>query len=545
MKRSTAQNNLYYQRLLKVFGNAAAFMPLVMVPFGLLARSSLVDNRFYNSDLVFILIVFAYSLTSIIYFYVVRLTPTPKTYASFLFIFHALTLLFVLFVSGFLSAYLSVWIVLMISAEMYFGSRGFLLSFMSLCLAGLLSVIIHPEMPTGEQFETIQGAIVVGAIGYVISRIRNVTDHERVALAKTREQESFERERLLALVNSMGDAVVTTNEQGAIKVYNAATLGLLDTNEGLTGKSLDDLLKLRDKTGKQVSLLDQAREKHIVFSRTDLAHAFSDGEIMKLYINVAPIKPGYQARGEHGFIIVMRDITKEKSLEEERDEFISVVSHELRTPVAIAEGNLSNLRLLQEHHAKKEVFVKAIDDAHDQVMYLAKMINDLSTLSRAERGIADAPEEIDVADMVQTLYKEYHPQAEAKGLQFNLDLAPRLPKLLASRLYLEEIMQNLVTNAIKYTKEGSVTVRAHGAQKGIRLEVKDTGIGISKSDQKHMFEKFFRSEDYRTRETSGTGLGLYVVHKLAEKLKVQVTFVSRLNHGSTFSFVIKNQEPPK
>src|SRR5690606_15994222 len=97
-------------------------------------------------------------------------------------------------------------------------------------------------------------------------------------------------------------------------------------------------------------------------------------------------------------------------------------------------------------------------------------------------------------------------------------------------------LQNLITNAIKYTKKGSVTVICKSAKGKVRFTVKDTGIGIARNEQDKIFNKFYRSEDYRIRETGGTGLGLYVSSKLAKKLKTQVELTSRLNHGSSFSF---------
>jgi signal transduction histidine kinase len=239
----------------------------------------------------------------------------------------------------------------------------------------------------------------------------------------------------------------------------------------------------------------------------------------------------------------LRDITKAKSLEEERDEFISVVSHELRTPITIVEGTISNLKLMM---ARKDIAQKVLEDsvatAHDQVIYLAKMVNDLSTLSRAERGVADAPEDIDVRTLVNDLFSEYAPQAEKKNLHFNLDLGMTLGHVNTSKLYLQELLQNFITNSIKYTKEGSVTLRVHRRDNHLTFEVKDTGIGISKNDQAKVFNKFYRSEDYRTRETGGTGLGLYVAMKLAKKLGTTIELTSRLNHGSSFSFSLTTKD---
>lgn len=523
--------------------NAAAFMPLVMVPFGLLVRQEFVDSRFYTTDAIFILLTGAYVAASVSYLLFVRRGQQSAIVdIAFFTLFHLLTLLFVLFVSGFLSAFLSVWIVLMISTELRFGWRGFLSSFASLALAGALMVVTYPHLPINEIIEVAQGILVVGAIGFVIAKIRGITDRERQALAKTREQEIYQRERLLALVNSMGDAVVATDDAGIIKVYNSTLLSLLDTNLNLTGKSIDDVLKLHNSAGHRVNIVDEAHRQRKIFSRTDLAHKFADSETIKLYINIAPIQPGYRSKAESGFIFILRDITKEKTLEEEKDEFVSVVSHELRTPVTIAEGNLSNINLLIDRGANTTVIKAAAHDAHEHILYLAKLVNDLGTLARAERGTGGDPEVVDIAQLMHDMYTTYHHQAADKKLHLNIDLPLKLPTPLTNRLYLQEILQNLITNALKYTQKGSVLLKAHRTQKGLDIAIQDTGIGIGKSDQKHIFEKFYRSEDYRTRESSGTGLGLYVCKKLAEKLSLELTFVSRLNHGTTFTLHIPNSQ---
>jgi signal transduction histidine kinase len=254
----------------------------------------------------------------------------------------------------------------------------------------------------------------------------------------------------------------------------------------------------------------------------------------------APIKSTFSShkKAQAGFIVILRDITKQKSLEEERDEFISVVSHELRTPITIVEGTLSNLQVMMDMPKQPEhtIVKSSVATAHDQVLYLAKMVNDLSTLSRAERGVADAGEDIDVAELMHKMHKAYDKDAAARGLHLNLDLGTKLGAIHASRLYVEELLQNFITNAIKYTNDGSIVVSAKVKKGTVHFSVKDSGIGISRGDQQKIFNKFYRSEDYRIRETNGTGLGLYVSAKLARKIGTQINIASRLNHGSTFSF---------
>jgi PAS domain S-box-containing protein len=538
MKRPIASESVYYRDVIRVLRIAGLALPLAVVPVGLLVRARLLDNSFYISDSWYIALSIAFVVTAIAQYFLTKYRPTPANYLLSTVTYHVLGAAFLLTVSGFSGPVVIFWLALMLAVDSNFGTMAFLLSALTLVLTGFVSLLIH-DASQAEQAQVFLYCLFVIGVGFTISRIRTITDKERFALTKSREDENFQRDRLISLVNSMGDAVIATDEEGSIKVFNAATLNLLDTNVSLTNKKIDRVLKLYDEDGKRVQALGEAKDKRVVFSRTDLVHKFGDGEQINLYVNFSPIQLSYQSAGEKGYIFILRDITKEKSLEEERDEFISVVSHELRTPVAIVEGSISNLLILQERGADQSILKHSLNDAHEQTLYLAKMINDLSTLSRAERGLDSDAEDIDTNAFLTELFKNYQTDAAKKGLEFNLDLQPRLPHITTSRLYLEEILQNLLTNAFKYTKDGSVTLSGHKTNDGVYLAVKDTGIGISKSDQRHIFEKFYRSEDYRTRETSGTGLGLYVTKKLADKLGITIDFESRLNHGSTFSFVLK------
>ena len=542
MKRPIADDNSYYRDVMRILRITGTLLPLAIVPTGLLVRDGLLDSSFYISDTWYIALAIAFTGIALLQYFLTKYRPTPEAYLGLSVGHHVLGAAFILAVSGFLSPVIICWIALMLAVDTYFGTIAFIISASVLVLTGMVSIPLHGIGPN-EVLQVALYCVFIIAVGLIVSRIRTITDQERIALTRSRADVNFQRERLLSLVNSMGDAVIATDEEGSVKVYNAAALNLLDTNASLTNKKIDRVLHLYNEDNKRVRVLEQARTKHVVFTRTDLVHRFKDGEEMNLYINFSPVRLNYQGAGDKGFIFILRDITKEKSLEEERDEFISVVSHELRTPVAIVEGNISNLRILQDRGAAKDVLNHALDDAHEQIMYLAKMINDLSTLSRAERGLDSAVEDIDTTQLLHDIFNSYTEAARKKNLKLDLDLQPNLPHITTSRLYLEEILQNFVTNALKYTKKGSVTIIGHKVHGGVYFAVHDTGIGISKSDQRHIFEKFYRSEDYRTRETNGTGLGLYVTKKLAGKMGVTIDFESRLNHGSTFSFIIKTNKP--
>ncbi len=352
--------------------------------------------------------------------------------------------------------------------------------------------------------------------------------------------------RLTSLINSMADAVIAVDENHKVVVYNGAALNILDVNSIRVGSLVQKIFKPVDAEGKPVDISEMIVAAVMPTTNRDLRLGYSDGSFINLYISIAPVHLGYGEDGQRGQVLLLRDITHEKSLEEERDEFISVVSHELRTPIAISEGNISNAMFIAEKSGDMTMIKKALKEAHNQVLFLADMINDLSTLSRAERGVLKVePGPINVHDLVTELASNYTPDATAKGLKIAVELDPKLELLSSSKLYVREVLQNFITNAIKYTQRGSVTIGARVHAKGVEFQVTDTGIGISKSDQAKVFDKFFRSEDYRTRETSGTGLGLYVTAKLSHLLGAEISLKSELNHGSTFTIVIPNLQPEK
>ncbi len=352
---------------------------------------------------------------------------------------------------------------------------------------------------------------------------------------------ALEHERLTSLINSMADGVIATDEQANIVLYNGAALNILDSNRDITGRPLASHMRLIDAEGQLVNVQELITKIRTPLVSRDYRLEYADKSAVNLYLSIAPVRLGYGQNGKRGYVVLLRDITREKSLEEERDEFISVVSHELRTPVTIAEGNIGNARYIFERHGDLTQVESALKAAHDQVTFLAGLINDLSTLARAERGkLTLEISEINAHNLLTALVSEYEPQATTKGLEIKSELDPHLETLYSSELYVREILQNFITNAIKYTEHGSVTVGAKAQHNGVEFFVRDTGIGISKGDQAKVFDKFFRSEDYRTRKNSGTGIGLYITIKLAKIIGAQIRMESELNKGSTFTLAVPN-----
>ena len=152
----------------------------------------------------------------------------------------------------------------------------------------------------------------------------------------------LERERLTSLINSMADGVIATDENTKIVLSNGAALNILDINNTMTGKHIESVFKLIDKNNQSVDIRSTILETKTQYTNRDWRLVYSDESTVNLYISIAPVRLGYGKDGKKGYVILLRDITREKSLEEERDEFISVISHELSTPIAIAEGNIGD-----------------------------------------------------------------------------------------------------------------------------------------------------------------------------------------------------------
>ena len=184
--------------------------------------------------------------------------------------------------------------------------------------------------------------------------------------------------------------------------------------------------------------------------------------------------------------------------------------------------------------------LESLDKAHRQIMFLSEMVNDLSTLSRADRKDKEmAIETFGIADVLSELELAYRPLAEKKKLDYVSKVEDGLPNITTSRLYLKEILQNLISNAIKYTETGSINIAVRkNSDKKVHIAVHDTGLGISLADQENVFDKFWRSEDVLTRRTEGTGLGLYIASRLAKRINSQIELTSKTGSGSTFELII-------
>lgn len=452
---------------------------------------------------------------------------------------------------GFLSEastpYMPVFFIIVFLGNLYYGSKGVYITVGAFGIATLIKYFYLSStigLTTSAALNVFVAFFVFFAACSFYINIQSVFDWDRARLRDTIKESAVEQKRMRALINNMTESVLVLDKEGIIRLYNAAALALFNTNNSLSDKPLDGFVKLEDEKGHIITTHDiMPRDTKPVF-RNDIMLRYGTEDTAALSLVVTPIRSTFgEEKDEAGYVMTLRDITHEKSLEEERDEFISVISHELRTPVTVAEAGVSNAILLIDKLDGNEKIKDSLKTAHDQSVYLANMLNDLSTFARAEKGTLELNlEEFDPRELLEHLSRDYRTAVEAKGMAIATMEDPSTPiKMASNRLYLREILQNFITNAIKYSDKGTITLSARAKDKGVLFSVSDQGIGISTSDQKKIFEKFFRAEDYRTRSTNGTGLGLYITKKLAKILDATFEVTSEVGVGSVFSVYLPDK----
>lgn len=245
----------------------------------------------------------------------------------------------------------------------------------------------------------------------------------------------------------------------------------------------------------------------------------------------APVGKGQSRVGR---LFIFQDVTELAELDRLKSEFVNTVSHELRTPLTSIMGYLS-LVLAGTAGPLQEQQREFLEVVSRNTSRLANLINDLLDIQRIESGrmpLQLSPTSL--ASVVTQVAETFRVQAEQKGLSFTVQVPEDVPQIQADPDRLTQIISNLVSNAVKYTKTGGVTISVSAVGDRVELEVKDTGIGISPADQKRIFEKFYRAEHPYVREVGGTGLGLPIVRTMVEEHGAELRLESQPGRGSRF-----------
>lgn len=438
-----------------------------------------------------------------------------------------------------LAAFLAV-----LMSNLYYGAKGVYATVAIMGAATITKFFFLStirDLSTENIIDIFSGFFVFTAICSFFVNLQTVYDWDRKRLKTLIREATIEQKRLRTLINSMTESVLVLDKDGRIKLANKAAHGLFATTDGLEGKTLDEFAQLEDAEDKPVNLTQLLPDGDEALSRRDLTLRYSEDDDAAISITVSPLRTSF-GKGEDytGYIMTLRDITREKTLEEERNEFISVISHELRTPVTVTEGGIASALQINERNGGNEEIERMLKTAHSQSLYLAGILNDLTTFASTEdEELKLELEPVDPRALLDQLHADHLPDANSKSLNMEIIVEEHTPsEIISNQRYIREVMHNLITNAVKYSDSGTITLSVRPNDTGVIFSVTDQGVGISTSDQKKIFDKFFRSEDFSTRSTSGTGLGLYIVRKLAQIIEAQLEVKSDIGKGSTFHVAV-------
>jgi two-component system phosphate regulon sensor histidine kinase PhoR len=336
-----------------------------------------------------------------------------------------------------------------------------------------------------------------------------------------------ERDRLAAVLDQMADGVLIADANGQVQFSNPAARRIFDMPDPL-GRTVTQVLR----DHQLVEAWNRSRQT------SELQSESVEVSTRRQFLQLIVMPDKHSS----GSLILVQDLTRVRRLETVRRDFVSNISHELRTPLA-------SLRALTETLqggaiTDPQAGPRFLERMFTEVDALTQMSQELLDLSRIESGqVPLAPQTISPRELLQSAADRMKMQAERAGLEVHLECPDDLPGVRADPSRLEQVLVNLIHNAVKFTKPGgeivlSADVAAEGEAAGheVRFAVRDTGMGIPADDVPRIFERFYRVD--KSRAGGGTGLGLSIARHIVEAHGGRIWVESIEGQGSTFSFSI-------
>jgi two-component system phosphate regulon sensor histidine kinase PhoR len=330
-----------------------------------------------------------------------------------------------------------------------------------------------------------------------------------------------ERAKLAAVLDTMTDGVLIADAEGRIQFANPASERLLE-NKNALGRSVTEIVRHHQlvEAWRKCRATGEAQEETIELSAR------------RQFLRLLVIPDKYTG----GSLLLVQDLTRLRRLETMRRDFVSNLSHELRTPLASLKALTETLNegALEDPPAARR-FLSRIETEVDA---LTQMVQELLELTRIESGqVALELQPVAPEELLQTTAERMRLQAERAGLALRLECPRGLPKVRADASRLEQVLVNLIHNAVKFTRPGGeVVLSAQAEGDFVRFAVRDSGVGIPEEDLPRIFERFYRVD--RSRSGSGTGLGLSIARHIVEAHGGRIWAESLEGQGSTFYFTI-------
>jgi two-component system phosphate regulon sensor histidine kinase PhoR len=334
----------------------------------------------------------------------------------------------------------------------------------------------------------------------------NVSDMAQELSRRLKESEEGKL-KMEAILRNMSDGLMLTDTKGRILLTNSTAKNFFGIESGIEGRTLMEALRKAE----LMEIID-----NVVESRETISYEVEITYPKELYL-MTTASP-FLVKGEvSGVVLAFHDITRLRQLEEVRKDFVANVSHEIKTPITAIKGFAETLlegAIDDRENAPK--FLEAIKNHSER---LNSLVNDLLTLSRIELGdVKIEKEDVDLDDVVDTVFAILRDKAKSKGLYLKKEIPPEILEIKADRDRLIQILLNLVDNGIKFTEDGAVKIKVQSEEEKefIEITVEDTGIGIPKKHIPRLGERFYRVDRARSRELGGTGLGLAIVKHLVK-----------------------------
>jgi PAS domain S-box-containing protein len=361
----------------------------------------------------------------------------------------------------------------------------------------------------------------VGQLADSINHLAGELDHTINELVK--EKSKFE-----AVFRSMAEGVLVIDPRGAVLLANHQMERILDQREKeMMGRPIKEILN-------EKSIIDLFQQvlssKEAIWMEVEW-----DGKVYLLYIS--PIHEGGDEMA--GAVGVFQDISERHHLERMREKFVEDVSHELRAPLTLIRGNLE---AILEGVATGETKERYLQIIHRETLRLNRLVHDLLNFSELQKKKGDLMGSVHLGGLIEEIITKLEPWASQKQIRI-IDSVPRSLWVYGNKDRLEQVMTNLVENAIRYTPSGGeVFIKVQQEGEMIRTSVQDTGIGIPQEQLKAIWERFHKVDRARTRSQSGTGLGLAIVKEIVELHGGTVNVSSEEGKGSTFSFTLQKAD---
>lgn len=345
-------------------------------------------------------------------------------------------------------------------------------------------------------------------------------NHLSSELGSTISSLEMERNRLQSLINGLSEGIIAVDAQGSVTLMNPAVYGLLSLSEST--------VDVRNAAPDVFAMFDEALQSGNVVKKT-----IWQGDIA-LHISVSPLcLPGEDITGCVG---IVSDVTSAERLEQTRRDYVANVSHELRTPLTAMRALMEPLRdgLVKTEEQRQQIY----DVVLRETMRLSRLVNDMLELSRLQSGTASLQRSVFAPlPLLNIIHETYSAYAEDYQQTFIYDVPESLPDVTGNPDRTQQVLIALLDNAFKYTPEGgTVTLSAAVEDNVVRIRVRDTGVGISKEDLPHVFDRFYKVD--KSHHGKGTGLGLAIAYEIMKHLGEEMSVTSGLNQGSCFTFTL-------